>query len=205
MTYDCCFVGFSRFLCAFLFLCVLCGLFEFYIGPWDWGEQERLVPCKWNGMELLALTLAILSLFLFRVSFMVPVELEVCSSKWLCGQKYISLTTHYSHSSKHYRMMRRIKLLWSPSWITALLWQRGLHNWRKLWQYCADHPRWTGLIEVFWQSVAHWKREWQTTAVLFPQEPHGQYKKAKIYDTRRWDPKVKRCSICYWERVKDNY
>ena len=84
----------ARFLCAFLFLCVLCGLFEFYTGSWDWEEHQMLVPCKWNGMELLALTLAILSLFLFRVSFMVSVELAVCSSKWLCGQKCTSQSNY---------------------------------------------------------------------------------------------------------------
>ena len=27
---------------------------------------------------------------------------------------------------------------------------------------------------------------------------HGQYKKAKRYDTRRWAPQVERCPICYW-------
>ena len=31
----------------------------------------------------------------------------------------------------------------------------------------------------FWQNVVHWRREWQTTSVLLPWEPHEQYEKAK--------------------------
>ena len=31
----------------------------------------------------------------------------------------------------------------------------------------------------FWQNVVHWKREWQTTSVFLPWEPHEQYEKAK--------------------------
>ena len=30
-----------------------------------------------------------------------------------------------------------------------------------------------------WQSVIHWGREWQTTSVFLPWEPHEQYEKAK--------------------------
>ena len=36
---------------------------------------------------------------------------------------------------------------------------------------------WTGCIS--WQNVVHWRREWQTTSVFFPWEPHEQYEKAK--------------------------
>ena len=31
----------------------------------------------------------------------------------------------------------------------------------------------------FWQCVVHWRREWQTTSVFLPWEPHEQYEKAK--------------------------
>ena len=31
----------------------------------------------------------------------------------------------------------------------------------------------------FWQNMAHWRREWQTTSVFLPWEPHEQHKKAK--------------------------
>ena len=30
----------------------------------------------------------------------------------------------------------------------------------------------------FWQNVIHWKREWQTTSVFLPWEPHEQHEKA---------------------------
>ena len=36
------------------------------------------------------------------------------------------------------------------------------------------------------QNVVHWRREWQTTSVFLPSEPHEQYEKAKRYDTERW-------------------
>ena len=48
----------------------------------------------------------------------------------------------------------------------------------------------------FWQHVVHWRREWQTTPVFLPWEPHEQYEKAKRYDTWRWPPQVCRCPIC---------
>ena len=35
---------------------------------------------------------------------------------------------------------------------------------------------------AIWQNVVHWRREWQTTSVFFPwepHEPHEQYEKAK--------------------------
>ena len=36
--------------------------------------------------------------------------------------------------------------------------------------------------------VVHWRREWQTTSVFLPWEPHEQYEKEKRYDTERWTP-----------------
>ena len=43
------------------------------------------------------------------------------------------------------------------------------------------HPRQTGHGGEFWQNVVHWRREWQTTSVFLPWEPHEQYEKAKRY------------------------
>ena len=37
-----------------------------------------------------------------------------------------------------------------------------------------------------WQNVVHWRREWQTTSVFLPQEPHEQYEKAKNKQTKNW-------------------
>ena len=41
------------------------------------------------------------------------------------------------------------------------------------------HPRWEGHVGEVWQNVVHWRREWQTTLVFLPWEPHEQYEKAK--------------------------
>ena len=61
------------------------------------------------------------------------------------------------------------------------------------------HPRQMYHNEECWQNEFHWRREWQTTLVFLPWEPHEQYKKAKRYDTRRW------CPVCYWDRTEGNY
>ena len=41
------------------------------------------------------------------------------------------------------------------------------------------HPRQAGHGGEVWQNVVHWGREWQTTSVFLPWEPHEQYEKAK--------------------------
>jgi len=65
-----------------------------------------------------------------------------------------------------------------------------------------SHPRQMGHGGEFWQNVVHQRREWQTTSVILPWEPHEHYEKAKRYDTERWIPQVGRCQICCWRRVK---
>ena len=44
----------------------------------------------------------------------------------------------------------------------------------------------------FWQNMVHWRREWQTTSVFLPWEPHEQCEKAIRYDSERWTPQVGR-------------
>ena len=41
------------------------------------------------------------------------------------------------------------------------------------------HPRQTGHGGEVWQNVVHWRREWQTTSVFLPWEPHEQYERQK--------------------------
>ena len=41
------------------------------------------------------------------------------------------------------------------------------------------HPRRTGHGGEVWQKVAHLRREWQTTSVFLPQEPHEHNEIAK--------------------------
>ena len=52
------------------------------------------------------------------------------------------------------------------------------------------------------KKMVNWRREWQSTSVFLPWEPHEQYEKAKRYDTERWTPQVARCPICYWRTVE---
>ena len=44
---------------------------------------------------------------------------------------------------------------------------------------CKGHTRWMRHGGEFWQNVVHCRREWQTTSVFLPWEPHEQYEKAK--------------------------
>ena len=37
-----------------------------------------------------------------------------------------------------------------------------------------------------WKNMIHWWREWQTTLVFLPWEPHEQYEKAKIEGKQRY-------------------
>ena len=64
------------------------------------------------------------------------------------------------------------------------------------YRFLRKQVRWSGILislrgghsGEFWQNVIHWRREWQTTPVFLLWEPHEQYKKVKIYDTRRKPP-----------------
>ena len=39
------------------------------------------------------------------------------------------------------------------------------------------HPRWTGYGGEVWHAVVHWRKEWQTTSVFLPWEPHNSMKR----------------------------
>ena len=54
----------------------------------------------------------------------------------------------------------------------------ALSNSMKLSHAVWGHPR-VGHDGEVWQNVVHWRREWQTTSVFLPWEPHEQYEKAK--------------------------
>ena len=55
----------------------------------------------------------------------------------------------------------------------------ALSNLMKLSHAKWGRLRWAGHGGEVWQNVVHWRREWQTTSVFLPWEPHEQYKKAK--------------------------
>ena len=61
-----------------------------------------------------------------------------------------------------------------------ITWATDLSNSMKLSHAMWGHPRWMGHGGEVWQNVVHWRREWQTTSVFLPWEPHEQYERAKI-------------------------
>ena len=71
-----------------------------------------------------------------------------------------------------------------PSWITALLWQRGLHNSMRLWVMLFK------VTNDGWIIVKSSDKMGSTGGRNgnLPGEPHDWYEKAKRYDSRRWAP-----------------
>ena len=60
-----------------------------------------------------------------------------------------------------------------------ITWTTALFNSVKLSHAMWGYPRRAGHGQEVWQNVVHWRREWQTTSVFLPWEPHEQYEKAK--------------------------
>ena len=73
--------------------------------------------------------------------------------------------THWNHNHR--------KLTNLITWTTAL------SNSMKLSHAMWGHLRRAGHGGEIWQNVVHWRREWQTTSVFLPWEPHEQYDKEK--------------------------
>ena len=66
--------------------------------------------------------------------------------------------------------------------LTKLItWTTAVSNSLKLWAMPCRATQGHG--GEFRQNVVHWRREWQTTSVFLPWEPHEQYEKAKRYMT----------------------
>ena len=66
------------------------------------------------------------------------------------------------------------------------------------------HPKSAGHGGEVWQNVVHWRREWATTSVFLPWEPHEQYEKygkgrvrrGKIMNLHSQSPQIKKKSRC---------
>ena len=56
-----------------------------------------------------------------------------------------------------------------------------------------------------WQNVVHWRREWQTTSVFLPWDPHEQYEKAKRYDTKDELPRLVGVQYATGEKYRTNF
>ena len=54
-----------------------------------------------------------------------------------------------------------------------------MSNSMKLSHAVWGHPRQLGHGGEVWQNVVHWRKEWQTTSVFLPWEPHEQYERQK--------------------------
>ena len=71
--------------------------------------------------------------------------------------------THWNHNHR--------KIVHLITWTTAL------SNSMKLSHAVWGHPKRTGHGGEVWQNVVHWRREWQTTSVFMPWEPHEAYER----------------------------
>ena len=85
--------------------------------------------------------------------------------RWYVLREGIRGQTHWNHN--------HTKLANLTTWTTAL--SKSMKQSHAEW----GHPRWEGHGGEVWQNVVHWRREWQTTSVFLPWEPHEQYEKAK--------------------------
>ena len=74
------------------------------------------------------------------------------------------------------------KLIKLITWITAV--SKSMKLWAMTCRATQDRSWWRGLIEC-----GPLEREWHTTSVFLPWEPHEQYEKAKRYNTERCTPR----------------
>ena len=71
-----------------------------------------------------------------------------------------------------------IYYLWIYRKLANLItWTTALSNSMKLSHAVWGHPRWLGHGGEVWQNVVHWRREWQTTSIFLPWEPHEHMKR----------------------------
>ena len=78
-----------------------------------------------------------------------------------------------AHLTSHSRMSGSRWVI-TPSWLSG--------EWRSFLYSSSAYSCYLFLIIFFWQTVVHWKREWQTTSVFLPWESHEQYVERKRED-----------------------
>ena len=116
----------------------------------------------------------------------------------ICSLWYVSYTSIALNKQIHNTISKQFKRHKQH----LITWTTALSNSMKLNHAVEGHPRWLGRGGEFWQTMVHWGREWQTTSVFLPWEPHEQYEKPKIQNTERWTPQVSRCPIYYWRSLE---
>ena len=87
-------------------------------------------------------------------------------------ETHVRLVLHEELESRHTNHTHR-KL------VNLITWNTALSNSMKLSHGSWSHLRQEGHGGEVWQNVVHLRREWQTTSVFLPWEPHEQYGKAK--------------------------
>ena len=107
--------------------------------------------------------------------------------QWLC---FAGVAVKRYPTSK----VRETQVRWKVSWeasegrhtnhnnrklVNLITQTTALSNSMKLSHAMWDHPRWAGHGGEVWRNVVHWRKEWKTTSVFLPWEPHEQYEKAK--------------------------
>ena len=154
------------------------------------GQGSKILHAVQHGQKKkIQMWISMYAVALLHITFlMFLVHCLVCLYILILTRNKTSLYTSWSIEISYFFLVPTLYCiwvwLWSPSWITALSWWRGLCNAVKLWAMpLQGHPRQTGHSEEFWQNVVHWRREW---LVFLLREPHEQYEKAKRYDTGRW-------------------
>ena len=108
------------------------------------------------------------------------IDLDYCDIEWLTVKRNRDLSVIFEIALKH---------CISDSFVDyegcSISFKGSLPPKTDLW----DHPRRMGHDGEFWENVVQWRREWQTSSVFLPWEPHEQYEKAKRWDAEKWTPR----------------
>ena len=133
-------------------------------------------------VSILARSVPLVSPITFKRSLVFPIFLYIfslltspCYSLELCLQLGISFPFSTVFASLVSPAICKVSL---DKHFAFLHWLRGSQacvTQGSYESYLQGHQRWTSHGGEFWQNVLHWRREWQTTSVFSPQEPHEQY------------------------------
>ena len=121
------------------------------------------------------------------------VKVKVKSCPTLCDPVDCSPPGSSVHGILQERILEWVAIFFSKGSSWPRDWTQVFHipgRGFNLWSYepCCVEPPKTGHGGEVWKKCGHWRRNWQTTSVFLPWEPHEEYEKAKRYDTERWTP-----------------
>ena len=93
--------------------------------------------------------------------------------KWVSSSHQVAEVLEFQLQHQSFQWIPRSDHLYLITWTTIL--SNSVRLSHAVW----GHPRQMGHGGEVWQNVVHWRREWQTTSVFLPWEPHEQCEKAK--------------------------